>query len=80
MRFFICLLLAMPVYAQAPTFTPQELLTGLDHTPFVCEDGKDVCTIKRSDAEWIAARDALLVRVIESADKILTSCRGGHAT
>jgi hypothetical protein len=58
MRFFICLLLAMPVYAQAPNNRRVE---------YQCDPTLNMCVVKLADWQWVVeamqAKDAELARL-----------------
>ena len=57
MRLFICLLLAMPVYAQAPN----------RRVEYQCDPTLNMCVVKLADWEWVVdamkAKDAELARL-----------------
>lgn len=58
MRLLICLLLAMPVYAQAPNNRRVE---------YQCDETMKMCVVRLADWEWVVeamqAKDAELARL-----------------
>lgn len=69
------LALAVAFVEHASAYTPEELLTGRNDV-FDCPDGKDVCTVKRKDVEWVLKRDLLLNKLLEHAAAQYQKCGG----
>ena len=62
-------------FVPAMAYTPDELLKGRGDV-FDCPEGKEVCTVKRKDVEWVIARDYLLNKLLEEAAKQYQRCGG----
>lgn len=74
MRFAAILaFLALPVYAQAPAFTPEQLL-GDRHVPLDCDEKTKVCKVGEDDMRWIIARDRLLNALLERTARAMKNC------
>ena len=41
-----------------------------------CPEGKEVCTVKRKDVEWVLRRDMLLNKLLEHAAAQYQKCGG----
>ena len=62
-------------FVPALAYTPEELLKGRQDV-FDCPEGKEVCTVKRKDVEWVLARDLLLNKLLEHAAAQYQKCGG----
>lgn len=62
-------------FVPAMAYTPEELLKGRQDV-FDCPEGKEVCTVKRKDVEWVLRRDMLLNKLLEHAAAQYQKCGG----
>lgn len=62
-------------FVPAMAYTTDELLKGRDDV-FDCPEGKEVCTVKRKDVEWVLRRDMLLNKLLEHAAAQYQKCGG----
>lgn len=65
--------LALPAYAQAPSYTPEQLL-GDRHVNLDCDEKTKVCKISEEDMRWIISRDRFLNRLLEVAAAQMKNC------
>lgn len=78
LAFALAVGLALAVaFVPALAYTPDDLLKGRSDV-FDCPEGKEVCTVKRKDVEWVIARDYLLNKLLEEAAKQYQRCGGGN--
>ena len=74
--FALAVLVSLAVaFADALAYTPDELLVGRNDV-FDCPEGKEVCTVKRKDVEWVLKRDFLLNKLLEHAAAQYQKCGG----
>ena len=73
MRYLILAFLAFPAYAQAPTWTPEQLL-GDRHVNLDCDEKTKLCKVSEEDMRWIISRDRLLNRLLEVAAQQMKNC------
>ena len=76
MRYFLLILLALPTYAAAPTFSQEELMGERNIAPPVCVEGK--CTLDEGDLQFIFQRGRLMEEVANRLFRKVQSCNGGR--